>query len=109
MKKLGRAIMYLSDLYVMVMVLGWVFGIIFFAVCSIYAMINLSDTSIFSYLTELITVPATAGGSLWLIRCCVQHATADKPGTVDPDFPNQDAPEPPSDDVTQNQDNQGEL
>ena len=84
MKKLSHAIMYLSDLYVMVMVLGWVGGIILLSVCAVYAMLTYQDTSLFSNLTELITVPATAGGALWMIRCCVNHAKAE----VEPDFPN---------------------
>lgn len=84
-KKISNAILYLSDLYVVVMVISWILGIILTSICAVYDLVVNQGTSIFSELTMLIGLPTTAGGAIWLIRCCIQHNKG-----VNPDFPNYD-------------------
>lgn len=82
------AINYFSDLFVAVMVLSWVVVIIVMIVFAIYSTILLCDTSVWSYLTELVTIPLSAGGALWMLKNSVQHAIANRNGKQVPfDFP----------------------
>ena len=79
---------YMSDLFVVVMVLAWIIVIAIMVVMAIYATVILADTSIWCYVQELVAVPLTAGGAIWMIKNSVQHAIANNRGQrAHMDFP----------------------
>ncbi|MCD7764384.1 MAG: hypothetical protein LUI14_14615 [Lachnospiraceae bacterium] len=85
---------YYSDLFVISMVIGWVVVLIIMVVFAIYAEIVYGDTSIWSYVKELVTEPLSAGGAIWMIKCAVQHAIANNSGKqAHMDFPKVDTDE----------------
>lgn len=89
LKKISDSpINYFSDLFIVVMIAGWAIAIPIVCIAAIYAMIKISDTSVWTYFVELITVPLTAGGAIWMIKNSVQHAIMNKQGKkCEPDFP----------------------
>lgn len=79
---------YFSDLFVAVMVVAWLVAITVLLPICVYATITMQDTSVWSYLVELISVPLTAGGAIWMVKNSVQHAIANNNGKEAPyDFP----------------------
>lgn len=79
---------YFSDLFIVAMVIAWVAVIIVMVVIAIYATASLADTSIWAYVAELVTVPLSAGGAIWMIKNSVQHAIANSKGErAHMDFP----------------------
>ena len=82
---------YFSDLFVAVMVIAWIVVIIIMVVMAIYATVVISDTSMWCYVGELVAVPLTAGGALWMVKNCVNHAMYNRKGKETPyDFPKVD-------------------
>jgi len=71
---------YFSDLFVAVMVIAWIAVIIIMIVMAIYATVRLSDVYIWSDVANLVAVPLTAGGAIYLVKCSVQHAIANRQG-----------------------------
>lgn len=81
-------ICYFSDLFVVAMVIGWLFTGVIMMGAAIYSMVVLADTSIWSNVAELVTLPLSAGGALWMLKNSVQHAILNKQGkAVEQDFP----------------------
>ena len=79
---------YFSDLFVAVMVLAWIVVIIIMVVMAIYATVVLGDVYMWSDVANLVSVPLTAGGALWMVKNCVQHQIANKQGKqAKMDFP----------------------
>ncbi len=79
---------YFSDLFVCVMVIAWIAAIVIMLPFCIYSTIALCDTSIWSYLVELVSIPLTAGGAIWMVKNAVQHAIANNKGErAHMDFP----------------------
>ena len=79
---------YFSDLFVMAMVVLWIIVVLVMMVTAIYATVTISDTSIWCYVQELVAVPLTAGGAIWMVKCAVQHAMAASKGEkCETDFP----------------------
>lgn len=79
---------YFSDLFIVVMVLGWVLTIPILCGFAIYATIVLQEIGMWAYLVELIGIPLSAGGAIWMIKNGVQHAIASNNNTVcKSDFP----------------------
>lgn len=90
---------YFSDLFVVAMVVAWIVVIIIFVIVGIIqtaTMINLSyqvgmncvDSSIWSSLETLVSMPLSAGGAIWMIKNTVQHNIANKKGKrAHMDFP----------------------
>ena len=103
-KKLAKSpINYYSDLFIVVMVLGYLGYIV---VCTLAAAsVTVSglifsfrtgcwsvDTSLWDNLGNHIMAPLTAGGAIWMIKCGVQHAIFDRKGVEPPhDFPDTEA------------------
>lgn len=89
MKMLSESpIMYFSDLFIEIMVISWLIAIIVVTVFAIYATVAINDTSVWGCLVELVSVPLTAGGAIWMIKNSVQHAILNKQGKkVEYDFP----------------------
>lgn len=90
-KKLSHAIMYLSDLFVFLMVVAWIYVIVILSFAGLYSLFRYADTSIFSLLQEAAVLPLSVGGAIWLIRCAINHHNATRRGKhADYDFPNID-------------------
>lgn len=71
---------YFSDLFVVTMVTAWVVTIILMIVFAIYSNVVLADTSVWSYVWELVGLPLSAGGAMWMLKNSVQHALANQQG-----------------------------
>lgn len=86
---LGKSpINYFSDLFVVTMVVAWIAVLIIMICAAIYATIALADTSMWSDVAELVAVPLSCGGAIWMIKNSVQHAIAYKQGKrAHMDFP----------------------
>ena len=83
MKKLVKKIKespirYFSDLFITVMVLAWVLSIPVVCLAAVFTTIFLQDTSLWTEFVNLITIPLTAGGAIWMIKNSVQHAIRNK-------------------------------
>ncbi len=79
---------YFSDLFVAVMVVGWIVVLVIMIIFAIYAEVTFADTSMWSYVADTITVPLSAGGAIWMIKNAVQHAIANHDGKqAHMDFP----------------------
>jgi len=88
---LKDAIMYLSDLFVFLMVFTWMYYILMSSPAAYIELLKYGSSDIFKELATVCTIPLTAGGVLWLIRVCVTHMNAQKKGKkCTPDFPNVD-------------------
>lgn len=82
---------YFSDLFIVSMVMAWIITIIIMTAFAIYATIALRDTSVWSYLTEIVSIPLSSGAAVWMIKNGVQHAIANKNGKrAHMDFPKVD-------------------
>lgn len=94
-EKLGNSpINYFSDLFIAFMVILWIFGIAIMSIMATYMTVVYQDTSIWTYVTELIVAPVTAGGAIWMIKNGVQHAIANGSGKkCDYDFPKVNPPD----------------
>ena len=90
MKQLPHAINYLSDLFVFLIVITWVFYIVNATVAGWYELIANQSASIMSDLKDACTIPLTVGGVTWLLRCALNHMTARKKNgqALHKDFPN---------------------
>ena len=79
---------YFSDLFVVAMVVAWIVTIIIMMIFAIYSNIKLEDTSVWSYVWELVGIPLSAGGAMWMLKNSVQHAIANQQGReCKKDFP----------------------
>lgn len=82
---------YFSDLFIISMVMAWIAVIVIMLIFAIYSTVIIADTSIWSYLTELVSMPLSAGGAVWMIKNGVQHAIANRNGKqAHMDFPKVD-------------------
>lgn len=107
MKKLfsklkDSVINYWSDLFIVAMVVLWIADSIYESVIativtisSIYLSFqtgyNCFDTSMWSSIGSNIALPLSAGGVTWLLKCAMQHYSANKQGKLaHQDFPNED-------------------
>ena len=85
---------YFSDLFIAAMVTAWIAVIVIMVIFAVYATVRLCDTSIWSEVGTLVSVPLTAGGAIWMVKNSVQHAIANQRGeTARMDFPRVDASE----------------
>lgn len=90
-KQLGSAIMYLSDVFVFLMVVTWVLYILLSIPAAWIELLKYGSTSIFSDLKDASVLPLSVGGAIWLVRVCITHNNAQKKGKkLTPDFPNID-------------------
>lgn len=79
---------YFSDLFIIFMVLSWIIVLLIMIGIAIYATIIMCDTSIWSYISNLVGIPLSCGGALWMLKNSVQHAIANSKGKVAKmDFP----------------------
>lgn len=79
---------YFSDLFVFSMVIAWIIALLIMTLAAFYSMIILEDTSIWTELGNLVAVPLTAGGAIWMVKNSVQHAIMNYKGKNCPhDFP----------------------
>lgn len=79
---------YFSDLFIVSMVTAWIAVLIIMICAAVYATIALADTSMWSDVAELVAVPLSCGGAIWMIKNSVQHAIAYKQGKrAHMDFP----------------------
>lgn len=93
---------YFSDLFIVAMVVLWIADIIYETIiATIVTMtsialsfeqgMNCIDTSMWSAVGNNITIPLASGGAIWLIKCGVQHAIANKNNKqAEMDFPKVD-------------------
>lgn len=79
---------YFSDLFVICMVAAWLATLLVMILMAVFSTIKFEDTSIWSNIESLVTVPLSAGGAIWMIKCSVQHAIANSKGkNAHMDFP----------------------
>jgi hypothetical protein len=79
---------YFSDLFVVTMVLGWIVVLAIMIIVAIYATLTYCDTSMWSDIANLVTIPLSCGGAIWMIKNSVQHAIANNRGErAHMDFP----------------------
>lgn len=79
---------YFSDLFIVAMVLGWIIVLLVMIGFAAYATINYADVSIWSDVANLVAIPLSAGGAIWMIKNSVQHAIANNRGEqAKMDFP----------------------
>ena len=91
LRQFPKAIVYLSDAFVFLIVFTWIFYIINAVFGGWYELINNRTTAIFTDLKDACTIPLTAGGVAWLIRTAANHLSAGLHGKrLDFDFPNID-------------------
>lgn len=90
---------YFSDLFIVAMVVLWIADVVYetiVATAVTIASVVLSfqmgmsyiDTSMWSSIGSNVTIPLAGGGAIWLVKCGVQHAIANKDGReAHKDFP----------------------
>ncbi|MCC8128623.1 MAG: hypothetical protein LIO51_01615 [Clostridiales bacterium] len=88
---------YFSDLFVIVMVCGWILVLIVEVIFAIYGTVVLADLSGWAYVDNTVTIPLTAGGAIWMVKNSVQHAIANNKG----EQAVMDFPAVPDTDITQ--------
>ena len=88
-KALGDSpINYFSDLFVVVMVAGWVAVLLVMTAFAVYSNVVLAVTDVWAVVAELVTIPLSAGGAVWMLKNSVQHAIANANGErAHEDFP----------------------
>ena len=85
---------YFSDLFIAVMVIGWAAVLCIMVVFAVYSNVVLQATEVWSTVAELVTIPLSAGGAIWMVKNSVQHAIANNRGEECPyDFPAVDSSE----------------
>lgn len=67
---------YLSDLFIVAMVLAWIIVLIIMIGIAIYSTVVMCDNSIWPDVANLVGIPLSAGGAIWMIKNSVQHAIA---------------------------------
>jgi hypothetical protein len=67
---------YFSDLFVVTMVMGWMIVLLIMIAVSIYVTLVYADTSMWSDIANLVTIPLSCGGAIWMVKNSVQHAIA---------------------------------
>ncbi len=87
--KLGKSpINYFSDLFIVAMVLGWLIVLVIMIAFAAYSTIVNTDVSIWSDIANLVSIPLSCGGAIWMIKNSVQHAIANNRGQqAKMDFP----------------------
>lgn len=89
---LGNAVLYTSDVFVLLMVIVWMFYIITTLPAAWLELLRFGSSSIFTDIKDACILPLSVGGAIWLIRICITHHSANKQGKrLTPDFPNLDA------------------
>lgn len=79
---------YFSDLFIVAMVLAWIIVLIIMIGMAIYTTINYNDTMMWSDIANLVGIPLSCGGAIWMIKNSVQHAIANNRGErAHMDFP----------------------
>ncbi|MCD7709550.1 MAG: hypothetical protein LUI02_06725 [Clostridiales bacterium] len=82
---------YFSDLFIVAMVLAWIIVAAIMVVMAIYATLELGDAYMWSDVANLVAIPLSCGGAIWMIKNSVQHAIANSKGKeVKEDFPKVD-------------------
>jgi hypothetical protein len=70
------------------MVLGWIVVLFIMVVVAIYVTLVNGDTSMWSDIANLVAIPLSCGGAIWMIKNSVQHAIANNRGErAHMDFP----------------------
>lgn len=67
---------YFSDLFIVAMVLAWIIVLIIMIGIAIYSTVVMCDNSIWPDVANLVGIPLSAGGAIWMIKNSVQHAIA---------------------------------
>lgn len=79
---------YFSDLFIVAMVLAWIVVLIIMIGMAIYSTVVLCDNMLWSDIANLVAVPLSCGGAIWMIKNSVQHAIAYNKGErAHMDFP----------------------
>ncbi|MCD7722682.1 MAG: hypothetical protein LUH82_01845 [Clostridiales bacterium] len=79
---------YFSDLFIVAMVMAWVVVLLIMVCVAIYATVIYCDTAMWADVANLVAVPLSCGGAIWMIKNSVQHAIANTQGRqVHMDFP----------------------
>ena len=79
---------YFSDLFIVAMVVLWIVTTIVMIVVAIFATVVYADTYMWSDVANLVAIPLSCGGAIWMIKNSVQHAIMNNQGKECPqDFP----------------------
>ena len=96
---------YFSDLFIVAMVILWIADIVYetivatsvtiaSVILSFQTGISYIDTSMWSSIGNNVAIPLAGGGAVWLVKCGVQHAIANKNNRqAHMDFPKVDGAE----------------
>lgn len=82
-----KALIWISDVIIFIFIAIWVIACIFVGILAVYdLMVNRSSEGIVQFVA-LVSIPFSAGITLYLARCTITHFFANKNGkTPDPDF-----------------------
>lgn len=82
-----KALIWISDVIIFIFIAIWVIACIFVGILAVYdLMANKSSEGIVQFVA-LVSIPFSAGITLYLARCTITHFFANKNGkTPDPDF-----------------------
>lgn len=92
LNQLPHAITYLSDFFVFLMIITWMFYIINGTAAGWYSIIVNCDTTVFTDLKDACTIPLMTGGCMWLLKCALNHYNSMRQNgkRLSADFPNDD-------------------
>jgi len=87
LENIKKALIWISDVIIFIFIAIWAIACIFVAILAVYDLVsNQSSEGIVQFVT-LVSVPFSAGITLYLARCTITHFFANKNGkTPDPDF-----------------------
>lgn len=87
LNKFKKAILYVSDLIVFLLIAVWVVACIFTAIMSVYDLVVNSSAETISQFAVIVGLPFSAGLVIYSARCAITHFFNNKNGKVpDPDF-----------------------
>lgn len=87
LKKFKKAILYVSDLIVFLLIAVWVVACIFTAIMSVYDLTVNGSAETISQFAVIVGLPFSAGLVIYSARCAITHFFNNKNGKVpDPDF-----------------------
>lgn len=87
LEKFKKALLYISDLIIFLLIGVWVISAIFTAICAVYDLISNHSPEGLTQFVIIIGLPFTTGLVIYSLRCAITHFFANKNGKApDPDF-----------------------
>lgn len=87
LNKFKKAILYVSDLIIFLLIAVWIIACIFTAICAVYDLVSNGSAETMSHFAAIVGLPFSAGLVIYSARCAITHYFNNKNGKVpDPDF-----------------------